>query len=147
MKDVIRMNQLAGIITESQAKKMTAMLSEEEYSSERLNQRDVEIANGEITNRYFDTVDMIDLGNGHTVKVLTTYFFRDPGMKGYSDERSEENPTLSGVKTTLMDPSGKAIKNHNFSGSSQWMMLQGGKEYFMPQIKEWWEEKMSKLGL
>ena len=119
----------------------------EEYSNERINQRDVEIAGGEIINHNFDTIDMIDLDNGYKVKITTTYYFRDPGVKGYSDTASEKNPTLSGVKTTLMDPSGKPIKNHNFTGSGQWWMLQGGKEYFMPQIKAWWEDKMGKLGL
>jgi len=122
-------------------------LNEEEYSSERINQRDVEIAGGEVINHTFDTIDMIDLGNGYKVKVLTTYYFRDPGVKGYSDSTSEENPMISGVKTTLMDPSGKPIKNHNFTGSGQWWMLTSGKKYFMPRIKAWWEEKMGKLGL
>jgi hypothetical protein len=122
-------------------------LNEEEYSSERINQRDVEIAGGEVINHTFDTVDMIDLDNGYKVKITTTYYFRDPGVKGYSSTASDENPMLSGVKTTLMDSSGKPIKNHNFTGSSQWWMLQGGKEYFMPQIKAWWENKMGKLGL
>jgi hypothetical protein len=122
-------------------------LNEEEYSSERINQRDVEIAGGEVINHTFDTIDMIDLGNGYKVKILTTYYFRDPGVKGYTSTASDENPMLSSVKTTLMDSTGKPIKNHNFTGSSQWMMLQGGKEYFMPQIKAWWENKMGKLGL
>ena len=122
-------------------------LNEEEYSSERINQRDVEIAGGEVINHTFDTVDMIDLDNGYKVKITTTYYFRDPGVKGYSDTLSKENPALSGVKTTLMDSTGKPIKNHNFTGSGQWIMLQGGKEYFMPQIKAWWEDKMGKLGL
>jgi len=123
----------------------------EEYSNERINQRDVEIAGGEVINHNFDTIDIIDLDNGYKVKVITTYYFRDPGVKGYSfdgaNANSKENPMLSGVKTTLMDSTGKPIKNHNFTGSSQWMMLQGGKEYFMPQIKAWWENKMGKLGL
>jgi len=126
-------------------------LNEEEYSSERINQRDVEIAGGEVINHNFDTIDMIDLDNGYKVKVLTTYYFRDPGVKGYNldgaNANSDENPMLSGVKTTLMDPTGKPIKNHNFTGSGQWWMLQGGKEYFMPQIKAWWENKIGKLGL
>lgn len=122
-------------------------LNEEEYSSERINQRDVEIAGGEVINHTFDTIDMIDLDNGYKVKITTTYYFRDPGVKGYSSTASDENPMLSGVKTTLMDSSGKPIKNHNFTGSSQWWMLQGGKEYFMPQIKAWWENKMGKLSL
>jgi hypothetical protein len=122
-------------------------LNEEEYSSERINQRDVEIAGGEVINHTFDTIDMIDLDNGYKVKVLSTYYFRDPGVKGYSDTTSEKNPMISGVKTTLMDPSGKPIKNHNFTGSGQWWMLTLGKKYFMPQIKAWWEEKMGKLGL
>jgi hypothetical protein len=122
-------------------------LNEEEYSSERINQRDVEIAGGEVINHTFDTVDMIDLDNGYKVKITTTYYFRDPGVKGYTSTASDENPMLSGVKTTLMDSTGKPIKNHNFTGSGQWWMLQGGKEYFMPQIKAWWENKIGKLGL
>jgi hypothetical protein len=122
-------------------------LNEEQYSSERVNPRDVETASGEVINHTFDTVDMIDLDNGYKVKITTTYYFRDPGVKGYTSTASDENPMLSGVKTTLMDPSGKPIKNHNFTGSGQWWMLQGGKEYFMPQIKAWWENKMGKLGL
>jgi hypothetical protein len=119
----------------------------EEYSSERINQRDVETASGDVINHTFDTIDMIDLDNGYKVKITTTYYFRDPGVKGYTSTASDENPMLSGVKTTLMDSSGKPIKNHNFTGSGQWWMLQGGKEYFMPQIKAWWEDKMGKLGL
>lgn len=122
-------------------------LNEEEYSSERINQRDVEIAGGEVINHNFDTIDMIDLGNGYKVKVLTTYYFRDPGVKGYSDNLSEKNPMISGVKTTLIDPSDKPIKNHNFTGSGQWWMLTSGKKYFMPQIKAWWEDKMGRMGL
>ena len=122
-------------------------LNEEEYSSERINQRDVEIAGGEVINHTFDTIDMIDLDNGYKVKITTTYYFRDPGVKGYTSTASDENPMLSGVKTTLMDSTGKPIKNHNFTGSGQWWMLQGGKEYFMPQIKAWWENKMGKLSL
>ena len=122
-------------------------LNEEEYSSERINQRDVEIAGGEVINHTFDTIDMIDLDNGYKVKVLSTYYFRDPGVKGYSDTNSEENPMISGVKTTLIDPSGKPIKNHNFTGSGQWWMLTSGKKYFMPQIKAWWEDKIGRLGL
>ena len=122
-------------------------LNEEEYSSERINQRDIEIAGGEVINHTFDTIDMIDLDNGYKVKVLSTYYFRDPGVKGYSDTNSEENPMISGVKTTLIDPSGKPIKNHNFTGSGQWWMLTSGKKYFMPQIKAWWEDKIGRLGL
>jgi hypothetical protein len=122
-------------------------LNEEEYSSERINQRDIEIAGGEVINHTFDTIDMIDLDNGYKVKVLSTYYFRDPGVKGYSDTTSEKNPMISGVKTTLIDPSGKPIKNHNFTGSGQWWMLTSGKKYFMPQIKAWWEEKMGRMGL
>ena len=122
-------------------------LNEEQYSSERVNPRDVEIAGGEVINHNFDTIDIIDLDNGYKVKVITTYYFRDPGVKGYSDTNSEENPMISGVKTTLMDPSGKPIKNHNFTGSGQWWMLTSGKKYFMPRIKAWWEEKMGRLGL
>ena len=122
-------------------------LNEEEYSSKRINQRDIEIAGGEVINHTFDTIDMIDLDNGYKVKVLSTYYFRDPGVKGYSDTTSEKNPMISGVKTTLIDPSGKPIKNHNFTGSGQWWMLTSGKKYFMPQIKAWWEDKIGRLGL
>ena len=121
-------------------------LNEEEYSNERVNPRDEEVQPG-VVNHYFDTIDMIGLGNGYKVKVLTTYYFRDPGVKGYSDTNSEENPMISGVKTTLIDPSGKPIKNHNFTGSGQWWMLTSGKKYFMPQIKAWWEDKIGRLGL
>jgi hypothetical protein len=42
MKDIIRMNQLAGIITEGQAKKMMAILNEEE-SNDVLTQEDFDI--------------------------------------------------------------------------------------------------------
>ena len=119
---------------------------EQQYSSERVNPRDQEVQSG-VVNHYFDTIDMMDMGNGYKVKVTTTYYFRDPGVKGYSDTNSEENPGISGVKTTLMDPSGKPIKNHNFTGSGQWWMLTSGKKYFMPQIKAWWEEKMGRMGL
>jgi hypothetical protein len=119
---------------------------EQQYSSERVNPRDQEVQPG-VVNHNFDTIDMIDLGNGYKVKVLTTYYFRDPGVKGYSDTNSEENPMISGVKTTLIDPSGKPIKNHNFTGSGQWWMLTSGKKYFMPQIKAWWEDKIGRLGL
>lgn len=117
---------------------------EQQYSSERVNPRDVEIAGGEVINHYFDTIDMIDMGNGYKVKVTTTYYFRDPDAKGYSRTNSEENPAINGVTTTLMDSSDKSIKNHNFTNP---FMLSLGKEYFIPQIKAWWEEKMGKLGL
>ena len=126
-------------------------LNEEQYSSERVNTRDEEVFGGGVINHTFDTIDMIDLDNGYKVKITTTYYFRDPGVKGYRfdgiNANSEENPGLSGVKTTLIDPSGKPIKNYNFTGSNQWWMLQGGKEEFIPQIKAWWEEKMGKMGL
>lgn len=126
-------------------------LNEEQYSSERVNPRDVEVAGGEVINHNFDTIDTIDLDNGYKIKITTTYYFRDPGVRGYNfdgvNANSEENPGLSGVKTTLMDPTGKSIKNHNFTGSGQWWMLQLGKEEFIPYITEWWKDKMSKLGL
>lgn len=38
MKDIIRMNQLAGIITEGQARKMMAILNENEGTESRLNE-------------------------------------------------------------------------------------------------------------
>ena len=121
-------------------------LTEEQYSSERVNPRDQEVQPG-VVNHNFDTIDIIDLDNGYKVKIISTYYFRDPGVKGYSDTNSEENPMISGVKTTLIDPSGKPIKNHNFTGSGQWWMLTSGKKYFMPQIKAWWEDKIGRLGL
>ena len=118
----------------------------EEYSSERINQRDVEAAGGEI-NHTFDTVDVMDLDNGYQVKIVSTYYYRDPGVKGYSERNSEENPMISDIKTTLMDPSGKPIKNHNFTGSGQWWMLTSGKDKFIPYITDWWKQKIDKLGL
>lgn len=123
-------------------------LYKEQYSSERLNPREIEL-NSEITNYYFDTIDTIDLDKGYQVKVTSTYYFRKPGTKGYNEENnSEENPGITGVKTTLMDESGKPIKNHNFTGSSnQWMVLLSGKDKYIPFIKTWWEEKMSKMGI
>ena len=122
-------------------------LNEEQYSSERVNPRDVEIAGGEVINHNFDTIDMIDLDNGYKVKIVSTYWYRDPGVKGYSERNSEENPMISGVKTTLIDPSGKPIKNHNFTGSGQWWMLTSGKDEFIPYITDWWEDKMGRMGL
>jgi hypothetical protein len=122
-------------------------LNEEQYSSERVNPRDVEIAGGEVINHNFDTIDMIDLDNGYKVKIVSTYWYRDPGVKGYSERNSEENPMISGVKTTLIDPSGKPIKNHNFTGSGQWWMLTSGKDEFIPYITDWWKDKMGRMGL
>lgn len=118
----------------------------EEYSSERINQRDVETAGGEV-NHTFDTIDIMDLDNGYQVKIVSTYWYRDPGVKGYSERNSEENPMISGVKTTLIDPSGKPIKNHNFTGSGQWWMLTSGKDKFIPYITDWWKQKMGKTDL
>ena len=133
-------------LTENKVTFHSRLNEEQQYSSERVNPRDQEVQPG-VVNHYFDTIDMMDMSNGYKVKVTTTYYFRDPGVKGYSDTNSEENPGISGVKTTLMDPSGKPIKNHNFTGSGQWWMLTSGKKYFMPQIKAWWEEKMGRMGL
>ena len=121
------------------------LLKEEQYSSDRVNARDGQAADKEITNHYFDTVDMVELKDGYTVQITSTYFFRDPGVAGYSDTLSEENPRIMEVKTVLMDPSGKAIKNHNFTGSGQWWMLQSGKDKFIPYIIEWWTGKLEKM--
>ena len=120
------------------------LLKEEQYSSERINQRDVEVGT-DVINHNFDTIDVINLDNGYKLKITTTYYFRDPGVKGYSDTVSGENPMLNGITTTLMDPSGKAVKNHNFTGSSQWWMLQSGKDKFIPYITEWWKDKIKKI--
>ena len=120
------------------------LLKEEQYSSERINQRDVEVGT-DVINHNFDTIDVINLDNGYKLKITTTYYFRDPGVKGYSDTVSEENPMLNGITTTLMDPSGKAVKNYNFTGSNQWWMLQSGKDKFIPYITEWWKDKIKKI--
>jgi hypothetical protein len=122
-------------------------LNEEQYSTERVNPRDVEIAGGEVINHTFDTVDVMDLDNGYQVKIVSTYWYRDPGVKGYSERNSKENPMISGVKTTLIDPLGKPIKNHNFTGSGQWWMLTLGKDKFIPYITDWWKQKIDKLDL
>jgi hypothetical protein len=140
----MKKSELRQIIKEEISK----VLNEEQYSSERVNIRDEEVFGGGVINHKFDTIDMIDLDNGYKVKITTTYYFRDPGAKGYSfNSNSEENPGLSDVKTTLIDPSGKPIRNYNFTSSNQWLMLQKGKKTFIPQIKTWWEEKMGKMGL
>ena len=126
-------------------------LTEEQYSSERVNPRDKEIQPG-VVNHYFDNIDVMDLDNGYKVKTISTYYFRDPGTKGYNFDgisaNSEENPGMSEIQTILMDPSGKPIKKHNFTGSKQWWMLSSGnKNTFIPYVVEWWNEKISRMGL
>ena len=93
------------------------------YPGERLNPREEEIAPG-VINYNFDTIDIINLDNGYKIKITSTYYFRDPGTKGYSEEyNSEKNPGLVDVKSTLINPSGKPIGNKNFVGSNQYMLM------------------------
>ena len=138
----MKKSELRKIIKEE----ISRVLTEEKYSNDRTNFRDKEITSG-VINHYFDTIDIIDINDNYKIKIISTYWFRDPGVAGYSNDNSEENPRLFSIKTTLIDPSGKSIKNHNFTGNNQWFTLMLGKEHYIPYVTNWWIAKLKSLNM
>lgn len=122
-----------------------AIIKTSPYSNKQVNFRDIDLGGGDI-NHTFDTIDIIPIKNDYKVKIITTYYYRDPGMKGY-EYSPKEKPTISDVQTFLLDSKGKAIKKKNFTGTNEWMLIQLGKKFFIPQFVAWWEDKILKLNL
>jgi hypothetical protein len=112
---------------------------------ERLNPRQQEIAPG-VINYYFDEIDTVDLDNGYKVKIVRTFYYRTPGTKGYSEKtNSEENPGISDVQSTLINPSGKPVANKRFLSQNEWFIMNLSKERAINYIKGWWEDKIEIL--
>ena len=123
------------------------VLNEIKSSTTRTNFRSEPNVSG-VINHKFDTIDTVNIDKGYKVKIISTYAYRDPKSPGYSKStNSKENPGIADVKTTLIDPLGKPIKNYNFTGSNQWGMLNSDKKDVIAYIKNWWMEKMKKMGL
>jgi hypothetical protein len=113
--------------------------------NERLNPRQQEIAPG-VINYYFDEIDTVDLDNGYKVKIVRTFYYRTPGTKGYSEKtNSEENPGISDVQSTLINPSGKPVANKRFLSQNEWFIMNLSKERAINYIKGWWEDKIEIL--
>ena len=113
--------------------------------NERLNPRQQEIAPG-VINYYFDEIDTVDLDNGYKVKIVRTFYYRTPGTKGYSEKtNSKENPGISDVQSTLINPSGKPVANKRFLSQNEWFIMNLSKERAINYIKSWWEDKIEIL--
>jgi hypothetical protein len=133
----MKLNQLRQIIREEISKVVN--------ENERLNPRQQEIAPG-VINYYFDEIDTVDLDNGYKVKIVRTFYYRTPGTKGYSEKtNSEENPGISDVQSTLINPSGKPVANKRFGSQNDWFMMNLSKERAINYIKGWWEDKIEIL--
>jgi hypothetical protein len=124
--DFKRMQQLAGI-------KLN-----EAYSNKRVNYRDEKTATPDVINHLFDTIDIVPLDNGNKLQITTTYYYRDPGVKGYSDSLSEKNPDVSKVRAILLDPSGGKLSSKTFTSP---FLIKTGKSFFIPQIVASFENK------
>ena len=133
----MKLNQLRQLIREEISKTLN--------EDERLNPRQQEIAPG-VINYYFDEIDTVDLDNGYKVKIVRTFYYRTPGTKGYSEKtNSEENPGISDVQSTLINPSGKPVANKRFLSQNEWFIMNLSKERAINYIKGWWEDKIEIL--
>jgi hypothetical protein len=133
----MKLNQLRKLIREEISKVVN--------ENERLNPRQQEIAPG-VINYYFDEIDTVDLDNGYKVKIVRTFYYRTPGTKGYSEKtNSEENPGISDVQSTLINPSGKPVANKRFLSQNEWFIMNLSKERAINYIKGWWEDKIEIL--
>ena len=133
----MKLNQLRQLIREE--------ISKVVKENERLNPRQQEIAPG-VINYYFDEIDTVDLDNGYKVKIVRTFYYRTPGTKGYSEKtNSEENPGISDVQSTLINPSGKPVANKRFLSQNEWFIMNLSKERAINYIKGWWEDKIEIL--
>jgi hypothetical protein len=133
----MKLNQLRQLIREEISKAVN--------ENERLNPRQQEIAPG-VINYYFDEIDTVDLDNGYKVKIVRTFYYRTPGTKGYSEKtNSEENPGISDVQSTLINPSGKPVANKRFLSQNEWFIMNLSKERAINYIKSWWEDKIEIL--
>jgi hypothetical protein len=133
----MKLNQLRKLIREEISKAVN--------EDERLNPRQQEIAPG-VINYYFDEIDTVDLDNGYKVKIVRTFYYRTPGTKGYSEKtNSEENPGISDVQSTLINPSGKPVANKRFLSQNEWFIMNLSKESAINYIKGWWEDKIEIL--
>jgi hypothetical protein len=132
----MKLNQLRQLIREE----IETALNE----NERLNPRQKEVAPG-VINYYFDNIDTVDINNGYKVKIVRTFYYRTPGTRGYSEKtNSEENPQISDVQSTLINPSGKPVANKSFLSQNEWFMM-NLKEKAINYIKNWWENKIEIL--
>ena len=100
------------------------------HAEKRINPRDSQVAD-DIINHEFDTVDIVPLDNKNKIEITTSYWYRDPGVRGYSSDNSEENPGVSKVKAVLLDPSGKKISSKTFTNR---FLITLGKKHYIPQI-------------
>ena len=133
----MKLNELRQLIREEISKAVN--------ENERLNPRQQEIAPG-VINYYFDEIDTVDLDNGYKVKIVRTFYYRTPGTKGYSEKtNSEENPGISDVQSTLINPSGKPVANKRFLSQNEWFIMNLSKERAINYIKGWWEDKIEIL--
>jgi hypothetical protein len=133
----MKLNELRQLIREEISKAVN--------ENERLNPRQQEIAPG-VINYYFDEIDTVDLDNGYKVKIVRTFYYRTPGTKGYSEKtNSEENPGISDVQSTLINPSGKPVANKRFLSQNEWFIMNLSKERAINYIKSWWEDKIEIL--
>lgn len=94
MKDIIRMNQLAGLITESQAKKMMQILNEEEENKSFENEEQAVDFLNQHKKEIFDKFDVKDGYGVSEKKFLNGKFeYRGPFMfhnvAGYDDSSIE----------------------------------------------------------
>jgi hypothetical protein len=132
----MKLNELRKLIREEISKVVN--------ENERLNPRQQEIAPG-VINYYFDEIDTVDFDNGYKVKIVRTFYYRTPGTPGYSETNSEENPQISDVQTTLINPSGKPVANKRFRSQNEWFVMNLSKERAIDYIKAWWEDKIEIL--
>jgi len=112
---------------------------DEAYSNKRVNYRDEETATPDVVNHLFDTIDIVPLDNGNKLQITTTYYYRDPGVKGYDvNSLSEDNPDVSKVRAILLDPSGRKLSSKTFTSP---FLIKMKKSYFIPQIVASFENK------
>jgi hypothetical protein len=119
--------------------KLAGVKLNEAYSNKRVNYRDEELATPDVINHLFDTIDIVPLDNGNKLQITTTYYYRDPGVKGYDvNSLSEDNPDVSKVRAILLDPSGKKLSSKTFTNP---FLIKTGKSFFIPQIVASFENK------
>ena len=135
INEIKRMQRIAGLITESEYQESL----NEAYSNKRVNYRDEKTATPDVINHLFDTIDIVPLDNGNKLQITTTYYYRDPGVKGYDvNSLSEDNPDVSKVRAILLDPAGGKLSSKTFTDP---FLIKTGKSFFIPQIVASFENK------
>jgi len=119
--------------------KLAGVKLNEAYSNKRVNHRDEKTATPDVINHLFDTIDIVPLDNGNKLQITTTYYYRDPGVKGYDvNSLSEDNPDVSKVRAILLDPSGEKLSSKTFTDP---FLIKTNKSFFIPQIVASFENK------